>query len=90
MEIYAYRHLIEYSRPNESVKYTELVEDHGWYINTGADWKVRYTAGCAAEFLARAGAGPGAWQVVVWRLGANGERDGVCAIRYDAKPSITC
>jgi hypothetical protein len=90
MENYAYRHLIEYSRPNEPVKYTEVVEDHGWYINSGPEWKVRYTAGCAAEFLAGAGAGPGEWLVVVWRLGADDGHDGVCAIRYDAKLSITC
>jgi len=90
MEIYAYRHLIEYSRPNESVKYSEVVEDHGWYINVGSQWKVRYTAGCAAEFLSQVGAAPGEWRVVVWRLGADEHRDGVCAIRYDAKLSITC
>lgn len=84
-----YRHLIEYARRNEAVKYTEEVSDHGWYIKSGAEWRIRYTAGCAQEFLDKAGAGPGEWLVVVWRIG-DGNRDRVCAIRYDAKVSATC
>jgi hypothetical protein len=84
-----YRHVIEYARRNEPVKYTEVVFDHGWYINTGEAWRIRYTAGCAQEFLERRGAAPGEWFVVVWRSRANQDRDRVCAIRYDAEVSAT-
>jgi hypothetical protein len=84
-----YLHVIEYARRNEPVKYTEEVSDHGWYINTGPEWRIRYTAGCAQEFLERKGAAPGEWLVVVRRIGAPPDGDPVCAIRYDAKVSAT-
>jgi len=84
-----YLHVIEYARRNEPVKYTEVVSDHGWYINSGEEWRIRYTAGCAQDFLDRRGAAPGEWVVVVWRAGTKQDRDRVCAIRYDAKLSAT-
>jgi hypothetical protein len=84
-----YLHVIEYARRNEQVKYTEVVSDHGWYINSGEEWRIRYTAGCAQDFLDRRGAAPGEWLVVVWRLNATLDRDRLCAIRYDAKLSAT-
>ena len=67
----AYLHRIEYFRRQDNgslvCEHVETVDDHGWYIERGVQWKDRYTRGCAEEFLARAGAPGGVYSVAVWR-----------------------
>jgi hypothetical protein len=89
MADYDYRHLIEYSRPGQRASHSEEVQDHGWYINKGQGWRVRYTTGCASETLTRKEVEPGEWIVIVWRLNPDGTRDRVCSIRYAFELSPT-
>ena len=67
----AYLHRIEYFRRRRSGslvrEHVESADDHGWYIGRGAEWKTRYTVGCAEDFLGRVGAPHGVYSVTVWR-----------------------
>lgn len=81
MAAHDYLHQIEY-RSGHDLVHSEVVSDHGWYIKTGEDWRVRYTTACAAEWLRGR---PGAWVVIVWRLGEDGSRgDCVCSIKISS------
>jgi len=66
-----YHHRIEYKRrqPGGSLvcEHVEDVDDHGWYIVKGQEWKEHYTRGCAVEYLDRVRAKGGTYVVVVWR-----------------------
>ncbi|MBB5806856.1 hypothetical protein F4560_006624 [Saccharothrix ecbatanensis] len=67
----AYLHRIEYFRRQRNgsllCEHVETVDDHGWYIARGEEWRAHYTRGCAEEFLARQDAQPGVYSVAVWR-----------------------
>ena len=82
-----YVHRIEYHRRGRSgeltLAYTETVEDHGWYIRKEADWKHRYTHGCAIDYLTRVIANAGTFAVTVWR-----DKTRVCTIGVDWNPTI--
>jgi hypothetical protein len=77
----AYLHRIEYLRrePNGALtrEHEETVQDHGWYLERGDEWKKRYTVGCAEDFLGRVRARPGTYAVVVWREGKR-----VCTVGF--------
>jgi hypothetical protein len=78
----AYLHRIEYFRRQDNGslvrEHVETVDDHGWYIERGEEWKDRYTRGCAEDFLARAVAARGVYSVAVWRGGTRVCTVGLC------------
>ncbi|HEV7906545.1 MAG TPA: hypothetical protein VGP03_00255 [Pseudonocardiaceae bacterium] len=86
----AYLHRIEYSRrlPGGRLarEYTEHVQDHGWYLVEGEQWRTRYTRGCAVDFLARTCAAAGIYAVVVWRVDG-GETTRVSSVGLEWHPS---
>jgi hypothetical protein len=66
-------HRIEYRRrmPDGALdlEQVEEVQDHGWYIKEGEDWRRRYTLECAYDFLSRTETKPGTFAISVWRDG---------------------
>lgn len=64
-------HRIEYHRrmPDGALdlEQVEEVQDHGWYIRKGDEWRRQYTLECALDFLQRTETRPGTFAVSVWR-----------------------
>lgn len=81
-----YLHRIEYHRrqPNDSLvcEHVETVQDHGWYVACGDEWKAHYTRGCAVDFLERVHAKAGTYAVTVWR-----DKTRVCSVGLKWNPS---
>ncbi|MEC3982179.1 hypothetical protein [Amycolatopsis sp. H20-H5] len=66
-----YPHELRYQR-EQLLVYTEVVDDMGFVLETHRErkeaWLVRYTTGCAEDFLDRRCAKPGQYLVSVHRL----------------------
>ncbi|MEV6241765.1 hypothetical protein [Lentzea sp. NPDC051838] len=78
-------HRIEYRRRLSDgaldLEHVEEVQDHGWYIRKGEEWRRRYTIECAYDFLSRTETKAGTFAVSVWRDEAR-----VCTVGLDWRP----
>ena len=78
-------HRIEYHRRRPDgaldLELVEEVQDHGWYIRKGDEWRRRYTFECAYDFLGRTETKAGTFAITVWRHEVR-----VCTVGLEWRP----